>query len=409
VTHAAYVTVDFEPKSGDFKVYEIRTVAEEIEDPARDISLEEARKLNPNANVGDRLKVLTQPADFGRIAAQTAKQVIIQKIKDAERDNVFDEFKNREGELVSGVVKRVSHGNVIVALGRAEAVLPPREQSPRDSLKPGDRVRAYLLEVDKSPRGPQVVLSRATPELVRSLFDLEVPEIYDGTVELRSVAREAGARTKIAVFSNDPNVDPVGACVGMKGTRVRTIVEELHGEKIDIVRWSEDPVEFCTNALNPADVIDIQVDEASNSILVVVPADQLSLAIGKRGQNARLASRLIGWNIDIRSDEELASAPGEDDLTPRERAEKHLGGIGAPEEEGAETPVVEETDRGATAGPAETMPGAEQEAPAGEEAPRSEEPPQAQSGEDSASAETPGEESGGEVETTSPRSSGDEA
>lgn len=305
---ASTITVDMDPRTLAFKVFEIRTVVETVEDTAKEMTVDEAKALNPDARIGDLLKLPTEPKDFGRIAAQTAKQVIIQKIKDAERENVYDEYKKREGELVTGVVKRNSHGNLIVSVGRAEAILPQREQSPRENFKPGDRVRAHLLEVDKSPRGPQIVLSRTSPELVRALFDLEVPEIYDGTIVIKGIAREPGSRTKIAVASNDPNVDAVGACVGMKGSRVRAVVEELCGEKIDIVRWSDDPVELCGNALNPADILDITVDESAKSILVIVPHDQLSLAIGKRGQNARLASRLMGWNIDIKSDVEIAGA-----------------------------------------------------------------------------------------------------
>ena len=300
------ITVDVDPKNLNFKVFEIRTVIELPSSDPSEISLDDARLLNPNAAIGDRLKVPAEPRDFGRIAAQTAKQVIIQKLKDAERENVFGEFKNREGELVTGMVKRNSHGNIFVTIGKAEAVLPHREQSPRETYKPGARIRAYILEVERSPRGPQIILSRATTELVRALFEIEVPEIYDGTIEIKAIAREAGNRTKIAVLSHDPNVDAVGACVGMKGSRVRTVVEELCGEKIDIVRWSDDPVEMCANALNPADILDINVDPVSRSVLVVVPHDQLSLAIGQRGQNARLASRLMGWNIDIKSDEQMA-------------------------------------------------------------------------------------------------------
>ena len=301
----ATLAVEVDPKSLAYKIFEIRTVVETVEDPAREISVEDAKKLNPEAANGDKLKSPAEPRDFGRIAAQTAFQVLQQKIKDAERENVYGEYKQREGELVTGVVKRISHGNIIVAIGRAEAVLPQKEQSPRENFKPGDRLRAYLLLVDKSPKGPQVVLSRSTSEFVRALFDLEVPEIYDGTIQIKEIAREAGSRTKIAVLSKDSNVDPVGACVGMKGSRVRAVVEELCGEKIDIVRWSDDPVEMCGNALNPADILDITVDEETKSILVIVPHDQLSLAIGKRGQNARLASKLMGWSIDIKSDLEL--------------------------------------------------------------------------------------------------------
>ncbi len=304
VGQAASIAVEMDPDTLAFKVFEILEVVERVEDPSDQISWEAALELNPEVVLGNRLKVPAEPKDFGRIAAQTAKQVIIQKIKDAERENVFEEFKQRTGELVSGLVKRVSHGNVIVSIGKAEAILPHREQSPRETFKPGDRIRAYVQEVEKGPRGAQVVLSRTSPELVRALFELEVPELYDGTIEIKAIAREAGNRTKVAVRSNDSNVDAVGACVGMKGSRVRSVVEELWGEKIDIVRWSEDPIELCSNALNPADILEMRLDQDSHSILVVVPSDQLSLAIGKRGQNARLASRLIGWNIDIRSEQD---------------------------------------------------------------------------------------------------------
>ena len=296
------VMVDVDPTQLEFKVFEVREVVEAIEDPSKDITLEDAQKLNPNAQVGNRLKVESKPQDFGRIAAQTAKQVIIQKIKDAERDNIYDEFKQREGEMVNGTVKRHSQGNLIVTMEKAEAIIPPREQAARENFRPNDRIRAILLQVEKTARGAQVTLSRSTPDLVRALFEMEVPEIFDGTVEIKAIAREAGSRTKVAVHSVEPNVDAVGACVGMKGSRVRTVVEELSGEKIDIVRWSDNPIELCGNALNPADIIDISLDEESKTVSVTVPSDQLSLAIGKKGQNARLASRLIGWNIDILSD-----------------------------------------------------------------------------------------------------------
>ena len=322
--HAANVTVEVDPETLAFKVFEIREVVEVVTDDAQQISLEEALEWNPDVVVGNRLKVPTEPKDFGRIAAQTARQVIIQKIKDAERENVFEEFKQRRGELITGIVKRISHGNIFVTIGKAEAILPYREQSPRENFKPGDRIRAYVLEVEKGNRGAQVVLSRTSSELVRALFELEVPEIYDGTIEIKAIAREPGSRTKVAVLSKDSNVDAVGACVGMKGSRVRAVVEELSGEKIDIVRWSDSPVDLCTNAMNPADILNITVDEESRGILVIVPHDQLSLAIGKRGQNARLASKLIGWNIDIRSDQELTAppegAPGPNRQTPAEDA-----------------------------------------------------------------------------------------
>ncbi len=305
MTHASEVVVEVVPDKVEFKVYEIRKVVDKITDPRTEISLDDAKKLNPGVDVGQRIKFEAQPQDFGRIAAQTAKQVIIQKIKDAERDNIFEEFKGRVGDVVTGVVKRTHQRNVIVTVDKAEAIIPPAEQAERENLRPGDRVKAMVVRVEKGPRGAAVVLSRATPELVKRLFENEVPEIFDETIEIRAIAREAGSRTKVAVHSRDPNVDPVGACVGMKGSRVRAVVEELSGEKIDIVRWSDDPLTLCRNALNPADIMDIALDEETKTVLVTVPHDQLSLAIGKRGQNARLASRLIGWNIDIRSDVEL--------------------------------------------------------------------------------------------------------
>ena len=277
--NANNITVEVDPNTLAFKVFEIRTVIEVVEDGTTEISLEEALALNAAAVVGNRLKIQTHPKDFGRIAAQTAKQVIIQKINDAERDNIYDEFKQREGELITGSVKRLSHGNIIVSIGKTEALIPYREQSPRETYRPGDRIRAVLIEVEKSAKGAQVILSRTSPELVLSLFEQEVPELFDETIEIKAIAREAGSRTKVAVKSNDINVDPVGACVGMKGARVRAVVEELSGEKIQI-----------------------HLDEENGNIRVIVPQDQLSLAIGKRGQNARLASKLIGWNIDIQGE-----------------------------------------------------------------------------------------------------------
>lgn len=318
----AHIAVEVDPQTLAFNVFEIRMVTEEVADPASEISLEDALKLNPDVVVGNRLKVPAQPSNFGRIAAQTARQVILQKIKDAERERVFEEFKQREGDVVTGAVKRINHNNIIVSIGQVEAVVPAREQSPREKYKIGDRIRAILIEVDRSPRGPQVVLSRTSAELVRALFEMEVPEIFDGTVVIKAIARDPGSRTKVAVASLDSNVDSVGACVGLKGARVRAVVEELNGEKIDIIRWSDNPVELCKNALNPADIIDIRLNEEMKRIHVTVPQDQLSLAIGKRGQNARLASQLLGWNIDINSDVDESledtetSVPSADDAPP---------------------------------------------------------------------------------------------
>ncbi len=306
---AAHVSVEVDPQSLTFNVFEIRLVTEKIQDPSSEILLEDALKLNADVVVGNRLKVPAEPANFGRIAAQTARQVIAQKIKDAERERIFEEFKQREGDVVTGTVKRTIPGGLLVSVGQVEAVLPMREQSPREKYKIGDRVRAIVIEVNRAAHGTRVLLSRTSPDLVRALFDMEVPEIYDGTVVIKSIARDPGSRTKVAVASMDSNVDAVGACVGLKGARVRAVVEELCGEKIDIIRWSENPVDLCVHALNPADILNIELNEEMKRIHVQVPQDQLSLAIGKRGQNARLASQLVGWNIDIRGDAE----PVEDD------------------------------------------------------------------------------------------------
>ncbi|MCX8064091.1 MAG: transcription termination factor NusA [Candidatus Hydrogenedentes bacterium] len=299
------VTVEIDPETYEFRVYEIRQVVEDVTDPTTQISLEEALQLNPDVVVGNKLKVLTEPKDFGRIAAQTARQVIIQKIKEAEREQVYNEFKQREGDLVTGTVKKVTRGEIIVALGKAEAILPAKEQTPGEIYRPNDRIKAYVLKVDlkdKSQKGspPVILLSRATPYLVKALFENEVPEIYEGVVEIKAIARDPGKRTKVAVLSHDPNVDAIGACVGLKGARVRAVVEELGGEKIDIIQWSDDPAELCVRALSPADILEVTIDEENRCIHVVVPQDQLSLAIGKHGQNARLASKIVGWNIDIK-------------------------------------------------------------------------------------------------------------
>ncbi len=348
----ADITVEFNPNTFKVDVFEIKEVVDEVEDPALQMPLEEGQALNPNAKVGDRLKIHSPLPDFGRIGAQTAKQVIIQRLRDVERDKIFDEYKDRVGEVVTGVIRRGTHANMIVSVDGAEAVLPQREQSPRENFKPGDRIRAYLKEVEKSAKGPQIVLSRTSPQLVHALFKMEVPEIFDGTIQIKAIAREPGARTKIAVLSTDSNVDAVGACVGMRGSRVRAVVEELCGEKIDIVRWSEDPVDFCGNALNPADILDMKVNEETKTLSVIVPHDQLSLAIGKRGQNARLASRLMGWNIDIQSDAELTGESPPPDA--HAIADAVLGGNlpDSPEEtadEVAPTEAVAETDDDVTA------------------------------------------------------------
>jgi transcription termination/antitermination protein NusA len=281
-----------------------REVADPVVNEATQIPLAAAKKINPEAEVGDFLTDPLPPIDFGRIAAQTAKQVIVQKVRDAERQRQYNEFKDRVGEIVNGLVKRVEFGNVIVDLGRAEAILRRDELLPRESFRQGERVRAYIYDVRQEVRGPQIFLSRTHPQFMAKLFAQEVPEIYDSIIEIRAVARDPGSRAKIAVISNDSGIDPVGACVGMRGSRVQAVVAELQGEKIDIIPWSQDPATFVVNALAPAEVAKVVMDEEQRRIEVVVPDDQLSLAIGRRGQNVRLASQLTGWDIDILTEAE---------------------------------------------------------------------------------------------------------
>lgn len=295
----------FDPETGQVDIYSVRVIVEEVTDPVREVSLAEARKVDPTAEVGGEILQLKPAAPLGRIAAQTAKQVIMQKVREAERDTIFNEFNGRVGELVNCVVKRVEGPDVIVELGRTEARMPRREQSRLETYNLGERLRVVIKAVERAAKGPQVIVSRADPALVQRLFEMEVPEIYDGTVRIRAVAREAGERTKIAVESRDKDVDPVGACVGMKGMRVQSIIRELRGEKIDIIPFSEDTITFAQKALSPAKVTRVQiVDPAERRLEVIVEDTQLSLAIGKKGQNVRLGSKLIGWSIDIKSEEE---------------------------------------------------------------------------------------------------------
>jgi len=295
---------EIDRKSGQIRLLRFREVAEPVENEATQIPLTEARRFNPDAEIGDFITDPLPPIDFGRIAAQTAKQVIVQKVRDAERARQFKEFKDRVGEIVNGLAKRVEFGNVIVDLGRAEAILRRDELLPRESFRQGERVRAYIYDVRQEARGPQIFLSRTHPQFMAKLFAQEVPEIYDGIIEIRAVARDPGSRAKIAVLSNDSGIDPVGACVGMRGSRVQAVVAELQGEKIDIIPWSADPATFVVNALAPAEVAKVVMDEEQRRIEVVVPDDQLSLAIGRRGQNVRLASQLTGWDIDILTEAE---------------------------------------------------------------------------------------------------------
>ncbi|MEM7747218.1 MAG: transcription termination factor NusA [Pseudomonadota bacterium] len=293
-----------DPKTGATQLTRVLTVVEEVENESTEVTLAEAKKIKDDAEVGEELVEELPPMDFGRVAAQNAKQVIVQKVRDAERDRQYEEFKDRVDEIANGTVKRVEYGNVIVDLGRAEAIIRRDEMIPRENVRYGDRIRAYVYDVRREPRGPQIFLSRARPEFMSKLFAMEVPEIYDSVVEIKSVARDPGSRAKIAVISKDSSIDPVGACVGMRGQRVQAVVNELQGEKIDIIQWNPEAASFIVNALAPAEVSKVVLDEDSERIEVVVPESQLSLAIGRRGQNVRLASQLTGWDIDILTEQE---------------------------------------------------------------------------------------------------------
>ena len=298
------VRVEIDPKTGVVRTSRLLLVVDQIENDATQILLLDARKRNPAAQLNDWIAETLPPFDFGRIAAQSAKQVIVQKVREAERDRQYEEFKDRIGEIVNGAVKRVEYGNVVIDLGRGEAVVRRDELIPRETFRPGDRLRAYLYDVRREARGPQIFLSRTHPQFMSKLFTQEVPEIYDGIIEIKAVARDPGSRAKIGVISKDSSIDPVGACVGMRGSRVQAVVNELQGEKIDIIPWSGDAATFIVNALQPAEVVKVVLDEDSSRIEVVVPDDQLSLAIGRRGQNVRLASQLTGWDIDILTEAE---------------------------------------------------------------------------------------------------------
>ncbi len=296
------IEVNYNENTGELEVYQFRVVVHEVKDPVTEISLEEAKKLDPESEIGDSIGTKMDMDKLGRIEAQSARQIIIQKMKSAEMDVIYDEFKDREGEVVNGIVQRFERGNVIINLGGTEAILPPSEQIPTESYRRGDRLRAYIVEVKKTQRDTQIILSRTHPEFLKKLFEIEVPEIAEGIVQIMGVAREPGSRSKIAVSSSDIDVDPVGACVGMRGSRVQAIVQELRGEKIDIVPWSPDPAKYVYNALAPAECTQVTVDEANESLEVIVPDDQLSLAIGRQGQNVRLAAKLMGWKIDVKSE-----------------------------------------------------------------------------------------------------------
>lgn len=306
------IEVRYSEEYGEVEIFQFRSVVEEVEDEQTEIGIEEAKSLDPDVQLGDELgQKMEHVTDLGRIAAQSAKQVIIHKMKDAERDVIFEMFKDRKGEVVSGIVQRFERGNMIVNLGRTDAVLPKDQQIPKRSYKQGDRIRAYLLDVRQNSRDSQLVLSRTCDDFLAKLFQMEVPEISEGIVRIVSVSREPGFRAKIAVSSSESDVDPVGACVGMKGSRVQNVVQELQGERIDIVTWSPDPAKYVYNALAPAHVSMVMVDEDNQSLLVVVPNDQLSLAIGRQGQNVRLASKLLGWRIDVKSEQRYSNLQNE--------------------------------------------------------------------------------------------------
>ena len=327
--HSLNLEASYNPEVGEIEVHEFKTVVDRIEDPANQVTLDIARvEFDPDCEVGDELGRKLDSAELGRIAAQTAKQVIVQKLREAERDIIYQEYRDRKGEIVNGIVQRFERGSLIVNLGRTDAVLPQREQISRERYRQGERIRAMILDIYPISRGPQIVLTRSHPEFMRKLFEQGVPEISEGIIEIKSVAREPGERAKIAVYSNDPNVDPVGACVGIKGSRVQGVVSELRGEKIDIVTWTPDAPSFVARALSPADVVRVVVDEEDRSMEVVVGDEQLSLAIGRRGQNVKLASKLTGWRIDVRSE-----SVAEEESKRARKALESIPGIGFGESE----------------------------------------------------------------------------
>ena len=325
--NAENVKVTIDKVTGEMHVYSAREVVEELPVPELEISLEDARKIDKNYNVGDIVNIEIKPKDFGRIAAQKAKQVVVQKIREAEKEMIFTEFNDKKGEIVSGLIQKADGRIVVMDLGKLEGVMPLKEQIPTETYRVNDKVRGYVLEVEKGLKGtPQVIVSRSHPDLVRKLFEFEIPEIYEGLIEIKSISRDPGSRSKIAVYSRDENIDPVGSCVGQKGVRIQNIINELNGEKIDVIEWNEDPAIYISAALLPAQVMAVDVREEEKFAQVIVPDDQLSLAIGKSGQNARLAARLTNWKIDIKSESQfrkmLEEAQNESEETVEEVAEE---------------------------------------------------------------------------------------
>ena len=338
---AENVEAILDESTGEIGVFRTKVVVEEVENEDLEISLEDAKEIDEEVEIDDEVKIEVTPENFGRIAAQSAKQVITQRIREAERKLVLDEVLSKKGTLITGIIQRRDERNVIVNIGKTDAIMPSREQIPGEYYKPGNRIRVFVLDVKETSRLPQVIVSQAHPEIVRELFELEVPEIEDGIVEIKSIAREAGFRTKLAVWSNDPSVDSVGACIGPRGSRIQTIVGELKNEKIDIVRYSQDPVEYIVNALSPARIISVDIladDENRKEVFVIVPDDQLSLAIGREGQNVRLAHRLTGWKIDIKSETQARAMEDE-------REKQMLEEMKVQEEEQQEQAVEQEVEQ----------------------------------------------------------------
>lgn len=339
------VIAEVDESNGEIGIFRIKTVVKKVEDENIEISLKEAKKIDPDVEIEGEIKIEVTPVDFGGIAAQSAKQVITQRIREAERQLILNEFLDKKGNLITGVIQRVEQRNVIVNIGRTEAVMPSREQIPGEYYKVNSRIRVYVLDVRETNRLPQVIVSQVHPRIVQELFELEVPEIEDEIVEIKSISREAGYRTKIAVLSNDPEVDPVGACIGPRGSRIQTIVSELKNEKIDIIRYSDDPVEYIVNALSPARIVSVDIlddSEENKSAMVVVPDDQLSLAIGKEGQNVRLAHRLTGWKIDIKSISQMETEEGYGYDQEYQEQEQEEQVPQEPEQEQQEIETVEE-------------------------------------------------------------------